>query len=105
MRRGHRAVGAGDDRCQGPPVRQCCEQNFTRFIVDRKAQIDNHEAYWRSITVERKLFDKYLAEKAAGAGAAAQSDARLLSWIRTVTTSCPAICWPRERRWRSSRRS
>jgi digeranylgeranylglycerophospholipid reductase len=62
-----------------PRYAQCCEQNFTRFIVDRKVQIDNHEAYWRSITVERKLFDKYLAEKAARAGAAVQSDARLLS--------------------------
>jgi digeranylgeranylglycerophospholipid reductase len=62
-----------------PQYAQCCEQNFTRFIVDRKVQIDNHEAYWRSITVERKLFDKYLAEKAARAGAAVQSDARLLS--------------------------
>ena len=62
-----------------PRCAQCCEQNFTRFIVDRKVQIDNHEAYWRSITVERKLFDKYLAEKAARAGAAVQSDARLLS--------------------------
>ena len=29
--------------------------------------------------MERKLFDKHLAEKAARAGAAAQSDARLLS--------------------------
>jgi digeranylgeranylglycerophospholipid reductase len=57
----------------------CCEQNFTRFIVDRKVQIDNHEAYWRSVTVERKLFDKHLAEKAARAGAAVQADARLLN--------------------------
>ena len=62
-----------------PPYAQCCEQNYTRFIVDRKVQIDNHEAYWRSVTVERKLFDKYLAENAARAGAAVQADARLIS--------------------------
>jgi len=62
-----------------PSYAQCCEQNYTRFIVDRKVQIDNHEAYWRSVTVERKMFDKYLAERAARAGAAVQSDARLLS--------------------------
>ena len=73
-----------------PLYAQCCEQNFTRFIVDRKVQIDNHEAYWRSITVERKLFDKYLAEKTARAGAAVQSDARLLSIKREgeMITSC-----------------
>ncbi len=64
---------------QVPGYALCCEQNYTRFIVDRKVQIDNHEAYWRSVTVERKLFDKYLTEKAAMAGAAVQSDARLLS--------------------------
>ncbi len=62
-----------------PQYAQCCEQNYTRFIVDRKVQIDNHEAYWRSVTVERKMFDKFLAEKTARAGAAVQSDARLLS--------------------------
>jgi digeranylgeranylglycerophospholipid reductase len=62
-----------------PAYARCCEQNYTRFLVDRAVQIDNHEAYWRSVTVERKLFDKYLAEKAARAGAAVQSDTRLLS--------------------------
>ncbi|HEY3419773.1 MAG TPA: NAD(P)/FAD-dependent oxidoreductase [Methanomassiliicoccales archaeon] len=61
-----------------PRYARCCEQEFTRFIVDRTVQIDNHEDYWRSLTVERKLFDKYLAEKAARGGASVQSDARLL---------------------------
>ena len=62
-----------------PRYAQCCEQKYTRFIVDRKVQIDNHETYWQSVTVERKLFDKFLAEKAARSGAAVQSDTRLLS--------------------------
>jgi digeranylgeranylglycerophospholipid reductase len=62
-----------------PSSARCCYQDFTRFIVDRSVQIDNHEDYWKSLTVERKLFDKYLAEKAARAGAMVQSDSRLLS--------------------------
>jgi digeranylgeranylglycerophospholipid reductase len=55
----------------------CSSQDFTRFIVDRKLRIDNHEAYWRSVSVERKMLDKHLALQAARAGAMVHADARL----------------------------
>lgn len=52
---------------------------FTRFVLGREVIIDNHEPYWRAVTVERKIFDKHLAFRAASAGAAVQADTRLLS--------------------------
>jgi digeranylgeranylglycerophospholipid reductase len=41
--------------------------------------INNHEDYWASVTVERKILDKYLAQKAAMCGAVVQADTRLVS--------------------------
>ena len=54
-------------------------QSFTRFVLGREVVIDNHEPYWRAVTVERKIFDKHLAFRAADAGASVQADTRLLS--------------------------
>jgi digeranylgeranylglycerophospholipid reductase len=48
-------------------------------VLGREIVIDNHEPYWRAVTVERKLFDKHLAFRAAMAGASVQADTRLLS--------------------------
>ncbi|MCX6651260.1 MAG: NAD(P)/FAD-dependent oxidoreductase [Methanomassiliicoccales archaeon] len=53
--------------------------SFTRFVLGREAVIDNFEPYWRSVTVERKIFDKHLAMRAARAGASVQADTRLVS--------------------------
>ena len=52
---------------------------FTRFVLGREVVIDNSEAYWHAVTVERKIFDKHLAFRAASAGASVQADTRLLS--------------------------
>lgn len=57
----------------------CGRQDYTRFVISRKFIIDNHSRYWRSATVERKIFDKYLAAEAARSGAAVQADCRLMS--------------------------
>jgi digeranylgeranylglycerophospholipid reductase len=54
-------------------------QGFTRFVLGREVTIDNSEPYWRGVTVERKIFDKYLAFRAAFSGASVQADTRLLS--------------------------
>ena len=48
-----------------PPQAVVARHSFTRFVLGREAVIDNHEPYWRSVTVERKIFDKHLAERAA----------------------------------------
>ncbi len=48
-------------------------QGFTRFVLGREVTIDNSEPYWRGVTVERKIFDKYLAFRAGFAGAAIQA--------------------------------
>ena len=61
-----------------PPHAVCARQNFTRFVVDRSFYIDNRSPYWRSATVERKIFDKHLAMEAARAGAEVQADCRLV---------------------------
>jgi digeranylgeranylglycerophospholipid reductase len=52
---------------------------FTRFVLGREVVIDNSEAYWHAVTVERKIFDKHLAFRAAFAGASVQADTKLLS--------------------------
>jgi digeranylgeranylglycerophospholipid reductase len=62
-----------------PPSAICGRQNYTRFVVSRKFMIDNHCPYWRSASVERKIFDKHLAMQAAMAGASVQADCRLMS--------------------------
>ncbi len=54
-------------------------QAFTRFVLGREITIDNFEPYWRGVTVERKIFDKHLAFRAASAGSAVQADTKLLS--------------------------
>lgn len=61
------------------PSAKCGDQDFTRFVVNRSLSIDNHEDYWASVTVERKLLDKHLAELAALEGASVQADTQLLS--------------------------
>ena len=55
----------------------CTSQAFTRFIINRQLRLDNHQAYWRSLSVERKMLDKHLAFQATQAGAMVQADARL----------------------------
>jgi digeranylgeranylglycerophospholipid reductase len=62
-----------------PPHAVRARQQFTRFIIDRRLRIDNHQPYWRSVSVERKILDKYLAEQAARAGASVMADAKLQS--------------------------
>ncbi|QLH75361.1 MAG: NAD(P)/FAD-dependent oxidoreductase [Methanomassiliicoccales archaeon] len=57
----------------------CARQGFTRFVISRSWTIDNASPYWESMTVERKVFDKYLAMEAARAGASVQADCRLIS--------------------------
>ena len=57
----------------------CGRQKYTRFILDRRMMINNHEGYWASVTVERKMLDKHLAETAALSGASVQADTRLVS--------------------------
>jgi digeranylgeranylglycerophospholipid reductase len=61
-----------------PPHVVCARQNYTRFVVDRQLYVDNRSPYWRSATVERKIFDKHLAMEAARAGAQVQADCRLV---------------------------
>ncbi|OPY31477.1 MAG: Digeranylgeranylglycerophospholipid reductase [Methanomassiliicoccales archaeon PtaU1.Bin124] len=61
-----------------PPHAICARQNYTRFVVDRKAYVDNRSPYWRSATVERKIFDKHLAMEAAQHGSDVQADCRLV---------------------------
>lgn len=62
-----------------PPQAIVAKHAFTRFVLGREVVIDNYEPYWRSVTVERKIFDKHLALRAALAGAAVQADTKLLS--------------------------
>jgi digeranylgeranylglycerophospholipid reductase len=62
-----------------PPQAIVAKHSFTRFVLGREVVIDNYEPYWRSVTVERKIFDKHLALRAALAGAAVQADTKLLS--------------------------
>jgi len=62
-----------------PPQTICARQSFTRFVLGREIIVDNAEPYWHSVTVERKLFDKHLALRAALAGTAVQADTKLLS--------------------------
>ncbi|MDD1771555.1 MAG: NAD(P)/FAD-dependent oxidoreductase [Methanomassiliicoccales archaeon] len=62
-----------------PPQAIVAKHSFTRFVLGREVIVDNHEPYWRSVTVERKIFDKHLAMRAAMAGASVQADTRLIS--------------------------
>ncbi len=48
-----------------PPAAIAYRQDFTRFVLDRKWTLDNRSPYWKGVTVERKMFDKFLAEEAA----------------------------------------
>jgi digeranylgeranylglycerophospholipid reductase len=60
-----------------PPQAIASVQNHTRFLLDRRLKVVSHEPYWRSITLERKIFDKLMAARAAEAGASVQADTRL----------------------------
>lgn len=60
-----------------PPQAIATVHDHTRFILDRRLRIVSHEPYWRSIALERKIFDKLLAARAAEAGASVQADTRL----------------------------
>jgi len=62
-----------------PPQAIVARHDFTRFVLGREVVIDNFEPYWRAVTVERKIFDKHLAFRAASAGASVQADTKLLS--------------------------
>jgi digeranylgeranylglycerophospholipid reductase len=57
-------------------------QDYTRFVLDRKWTLDNRSPYWRGVTVERKMFDKFLAEEAARSGAGVQADTCLVDLER-----------------------
>ncbi|MDW5562508.1 MAG: NAD(P)/FAD-dependent oxidoreductase [Methanomassiliicoccus sp.] len=60
-----------------PPQAVATVHDHTRFILDRRLRITSNEPYWRSIALERKIFDKLLAARAAEAGACVQADTRL----------------------------
>jgi digeranylgeranylglycerophospholipid reductase len=62
-----------------PPGVALCRQSHTRFVLDRQWVLDNRSPYWRGVTVERKIFDKFLAQEAARMGASVQADSRLIS--------------------------
>jgi digeranylgeranylglycerophospholipid reductase len=62
-----------------PPQAIASVQDHTRFLLDRRIMITSREPYWRSVTLERKIFDKLLAAQAAEAGARVQADTRLVS--------------------------
>jgi len=61
-----------------PPGAVASVQDHTRFLLDRRVMVTSKEPYWRSVTLERKVFDKLLAARAAEAGAAVHADARLV---------------------------
>jgi digeranylgeranylglycerophospholipid reductase len=65
-----------------PPAAVAFRQNFTRFVLDRKWTLDNRSPYWKGVTVERKMFDKFLAEEAARMGAGVQADTCLVDLER-----------------------
>lgn len=65
-----------------PPQAVCGHQDHTRFVINRKVVISNSRPYWRSVTVERKIFDKYLAQLSAEAGTAVQANTKFLSLDR-----------------------
>jgi digeranylgeranylglycerophospholipid reductase len=62
-----------------PPQAVASVQDHTRFLLDRRVMVVSREPYWRSVTLERKIFDKLLAARAAEAGASVQADTRLVS--------------------------
>lgn len=62
-----------------PPQAIASVQDHTRFLLDRRIMVTSREPYWRSVTLERKIFDKLLAARAAEAGARVQADTRLVS--------------------------
>jgi digeranylgeranylglycerophospholipid reductase len=62
-----------------PPQAIASVQDHTRFLLDRRLMIVSHESYWRSVTLERKIFDKLLAAEAAEAGASVHADTKLVS--------------------------
>ena len=62
-----------------PPNAIVARHDFTRFVLGREVVIDNYEPYWKAVTVERKIFDKHLAFRAASAGASVQADTKLVS--------------------------
>lgn len=62
-----------------PPQAIASVQDHTRFLLDRRVAINSREPYWKSVTLERKIFDKLLAAQAAEAGAKVFADTRLVS--------------------------
>ena len=62
-----------------PPQAIASVQDHTRFLLDRRIMVVSNEPYWRSVTLERKIFDKLLAAQAAEAGASVHADTRLVS--------------------------
>lgn len=60
-----------------PPQAIAVVHDHTRFILDRRLRIVSNEPYWRSIALERKIFDKLMAARAAEAGAYVHADTRL----------------------------
>jgi len=65
-----------------PPAVIAFRQDYTRFVLDRKWTLDNRSPYWKGVTVERKMFDKFLAEEAARLGASVQADTCLVDLER-----------------------
>jgi digeranylgeranylglycerophospholipid reductase len=65
-----------------PPAAIAFRQDYTRFVLDRKWTLDNRSPYWKGLTVERKMFDKFLAEEAARLGAGVQADTCLVDLER-----------------------
>ncbi len=61
-----------------PPQAIAAVQDHTRFLLDRRLMVVSHEPYWRSLTLERKIFDKLMAARAAEAGASVQAGTRLM---------------------------
>ena len=60
-----------------PPGALAAKLDHTTFLLDRRVKLTSREPYWKAVTLERKIFDKALAARAAEAGAMVHADARL----------------------------
>jgi len=60
-----------------PPGALAARLDHTTFLLDRRVKLTSREPYWKSVTLERKIFDKALAARAAEAGSMVHADARL----------------------------
>mgnify|MGYP000855899950 CR=1 FL=1 len=60
-----------------PPGAKAMALDHTKFLLDRRIALTSREPYWKAVSLERKIFDKALAAKAAEAGAMVHADARL----------------------------